>query len=488
MRTCRSDAKREAQVETPRGESIDAEHRDGLARSSAEASVMEVDRFLLLQNLHFRHPWWLAKELNHSVWLDKSTRDGMNSLNQTKSYDIPKSLIYKAYKRVKANKGSAGVDKQSLKDFERNLSNNLYKLWNRMSSGSYFPQAVRRVDIPKADGKTRPLGIPTVADRIAQMAVKMQIEPELEQHFHPDSYGYRPGKSAHQAVEQVRARCWERAWVLDMDIKGFFDNIDHKLLMIAVNKHVQDKWMRLYIERWLKAPVQHRDDRLETRNVGTPQGGVISPLLANLFLHYVFDMWVEKHWPGIQFERYADDIVCHCKSEREAKRLLEILNNRFTSCGLTLHPEKTKIVYCKSNNNRLEYSRVSFDFLGHTFKPRLIKTKTGVFMVSFLPSISGRAAKSIRSKIQDWKLVKNSRNDLTSIAKAKRSTLMGWINFFGKYGRAGIKQTLFYLNEELVRWAKRKYKRLNTKSKAVRWIKGVRRREPNLFVHWAIAK
>jgi group II intron reverse transcriptase/maturase len=258
--------------------------------------------------------------------------------------------------------------------------------------------------------------------------------------------------------------------------------------MLAVKKHVTDKWMILYIERWLKAPIQYRDGHLETPDKGTPQGGVISPLLSNLFLHYVFDMWVEKHWSGIQFERYADDIVCHCASEREAERLLEILNERFGSCGLTLHPEKTKIVYCKSSYNALDYPRVSFDFLGHTFKPRLIKTKANGFMVSFLPSISGRAAKTIRSKIQDWKLVKNSRNDLVSIAKAKRSTLRGWINYYGKYGRAGIKRTLFYLNEELVRWAKRKYKRLNSKRKAVRWIKGVRRREPNLFVHWDIAK
>ena len=268
-------------------------------------------------------------------------------MNQAKSYRIEKGLIYEAYKRVKANKGSAGVDGQSLKDFDQDLENNLYKLWNRLSSGSYFPQAVKRVEIPKADGGLRPLGIPTVADRIAQMAVKLQIEPELERHFHPDSYGYRPGKSAHQALARVKKRCWGRAWVLDMDIKGFFDVIDHSLLMRAVEKHVKTPWHRLYIRRWLQAPVQYDDGTLEQRNRGTPQGGVISPLLANLFLHYAFDRWVEGHWPGIQFERYADDIVCHCRTESEARKLLLVLRQRFKACGLELHPAKTRIVYCK---------------------------------------------------------------------------------------------------------------------------------------------
>jgi group II intron reverse transcriptase/maturase len=281
--------------------------------------------------------------------LTETTGNGKKSVSQTKSYDIPKGLIYEAYKRVKANKGSSGVDGQSLQDFEQNLSSNLYKLWNRLSSGSYFPQAVKRVDIPKADGGTRPLGIPTVADRIAQMAVKMQIEAELERHFHPDSYGYRPNKSAHQAVEQVKERCWQRAWVLDMDIKGFFDTIDHDLLLRAVDRHVKESWQRLYIRRWLQAPVQHPDGRIEQKTQGTPQGGVISPLLANLFLHYVFDKWVTKHCEGIQFVRYADDIVCHCRTAQEAEALWVTLNERFSQCGLMLHPEKTKIVYCKSS-------------------------------------------------------------------------------------------------------------------------------------------
>ncbi len=244
---------------------------------------------------------------------------------EIKPFNIPKRIVFEAFKRVKANRGGHGVDAQSLADFERNLSNNLYKLWNRMSSGSYHPPPVLRVEIEKPDGGIRPLGIPTVTDRIAQMVVKLQIEPELERHFHPNSYGYRPGKSAHQALLKAKERCNRRGWVLDMDIKGFFEEINHDLLMRAVKKHVKESWQLMYIHRWLTAPVQYEDGRLEEKRKGTPQGGVVSPLLANLYLHYAFDVWVEKNWKGIQFERYADDIVCHCVSEREALELKALL-------------------------------------------------------------------------------------------------------------------------------------------------------------------
>ena len=415
------------------------------------------------------------------------TRDGRSDVDQTKSFVISKREVVEAYKRVKANKGGSGCDGQSIKDFELNFKDNLYKLWNRMSSGRYIPPPVQRVEIIKSDGGIRPLGIPTVSDRIAQMIVKQRVEPMLEKHFHPDSYGYRPSKSALEALGVTRQRCWNRAWVLDMDIKGFFGTINHDLLMLVVSKHIEEKWMRLYIERWLKAPVQYTDGRLEKQNVGTPQGGVISPLLANLFLHYVFDVWVEKRWQGIQFERYADDIVCHCVSEREAVKLKEILTKRFTACGLTLHPTKTKIAYCKSSQFQQEYGVVSFDFLGHTFKPKLIKTRSGVFRVGFLPSISRHSAMKIRKAIKDWDVFKTNQADLMSIAKGKRTTLLGWINYYGKYGRAGILCTLHYLNSELVRWAKRKYKRLSSKRNARYWFYGIRKCEPTLFVHWVFA-
>lgn len=405
-------------------------------------------------------------------------------MGQTRPYNIPKRLIYEAYKRVKANKGSGGVDKQSIKDFEEDLTNNLYKLWNRMSSGSYFPQPVKRVEIPKANGGTRPLGIPTVADRTAQMAVKMEIEPELEQHFHPDSYGYRPNKSAHQALEQVRARSWQRAWVLDMDIKGFFDAIGHDLLMRAIEKHVKEPWQRLYIRRWLQAPVQHPGGRIEQRTQGTPQGGVISPLLANLFLHYTFDIWVGKHWKGIQFERYADDIVCHCRTEQEAVELQTVLTERFKQCGLELHPEKTKIIYCKSWKHKADYARISFDFLGFTFRPRLIKTRQGKQLVCFLPAISQKAAKRIRTAINGWTWLKWQQGDIKDIIRFSQSKLRGWMEYYGRFGRGAIANVLFHFDMKLSRWAKRKYKKLKTLIQAAKRVNLFRRRNRKLLAHW----
>ena len=405
-------------------------------------------------------------------------------MKQTKPYKIPKGLLYEAYQRVKANKGGSGVDGQSLQAFDQDLSNNLYKLWNRLSSGSYFPQAVKRVEIPKADGGIRPLGIPTVADRIAQMVVKMQIEPELERHFHPDSYGYRPNKSAHQAVESVKERCWQRAWVLDMDIKGFFDAIDHQLLMKSVDKHVKEDWHRLYIRRWLQASVLHPDGHLEQKTQGTPQGGVISPLLANLFLHYAFDQWLTKHHPDVQFARYADDIVCHCRTEQEAITLLAVLKERFVSCGLLLHPEKTKIVYCKSWKNKADYAQISFDFLGFTFRPRLTKCRDGILLVCFLPAVSRKAAQRIRDEINSWPWLKWTQCGVKLIIVYSRSKLRGWMAYYGKYGRSVISQVLFHFDKKLSRWAKRKYKKIKSITQAVKRVNAFKSRNPRLLAHW----
>ena len=405
-------------------------------------------------------------------------------MKQTKPYKIPKSLLYEAYRRVKANKGGSGVDGQSLQAFDQDLSNNLYKLWNRLSSGSYFPQAVKRVEIPKADGGIRPLGIPTVADRIAQMVVKIQIEPELERHFHPDSYGYRPNKSAHHAVESVKERCWQRAWVLDMDIKGFFDAIDHQLLMKAVDKHVKEDWHRLYIRRWLQASVLHPDGHLEQKTQGTPQGGVISPLLANLFLHYAFDQWLTKHHPDVQFARYADDIVCHCRTEQEAITLLAVLKERFVSCGLLLHPEKTKIVYCKSWKNKADYAQISFDFLGFTFRPRLTKCRDGILLVCFLPAVSRKAAQRIRDEINSWPWLKWTQGGIKSIIVYSRSKLRGWMAYYGKYGRSVISHVLFHFDKKLSRWAKRKYKKIKGITQAVKRVNAFKSRNPRLLAHW----
>ncbi len=405
-------------------------------------------------------------------------------MSQTKSFAIPKRLIVEAYRRVKANKGSAGVDEQSLTDFEQDLSNNLYKLWNRLSSGSYHPPPVKRVYIAKADGKQRPLGIPTVSDRIAQMVVKQMIEPELERHFHPDSYGYRSGKSAHQALSQTLERSRKRAWVLDMDIKGFFDNLNHRLMMRAVKKHVPERWIRRYIYRWLTAAVQHPDGTLEVRHQGTPQGGVISPLLANLYLHYTFDLWMKRHHPRITFERYADDIVCHCNHQMECEQLKAELENRFESCGLQLHPEKTKMVYCKSHCRRGGYPVTNFDFLSYRFQPRLIRNRSGKYVVYFMAGISPSAATNIREKIRrlPWRAWQWC--DIENISHQCQAQLRGWISYFKLFGESDIRNVLFYFDKCLRRWAKMKYKAMKTVRQAANYVNGLRRKASHLFASW----
>jgi RNA-directed DNA polymerase len=406
-------------------------------------------------------------------------------LSEARPFSISKRLVWEAYKRVKANDGAAGVDGQTIEEFEEDLVNNLFKLWNRMSSGSYFPKPVRRVEIPKDDGGMRPLGIPTVADRIAQTVVKQILEPELEKYFHPDSYGYRPGKSAQEAVGVARQRCWRYDWVLDLDIKGFFDAIDHELLMRAVRKHTDCKWVVLYIERWLKAPVQMLDGTLCSREKGTPQGGVISPLLANLFLHYAFDMWMRKTCPHIPFERFADDVVCHCRSEAQAKRLQAAIEGRFTQCQLELHPQKTKIVYCKDEDRGGSYPHEQFDFLGFTFRTRLSKNRRGKLFVNFTPAVSDRAQKSMRGTMREWCLHQRSDKSLEDLARKCNPVLRGWINYFTGYCKSAIRPTLQHLDRILVRWAMRKYKKLKKhQRRACQWLSRIAEKQPGLFIHW----
>lgn len=411
----------------------------------------------------------------------------MNQAQTCKPFVISKHLVWNAYKRVRANRGSAGVDGVSIATFEERLGDNLYKVWNRLSSGCWFPPPVRRVEIPKGNGVTRPLGIPTVADRVAQMAVKMAMEPLVEPIFHPDSYGYRPGKSALEAVGTARQRCWQRDWVVDLDIKGFFDTIDHDLLMRAVRKHVSERWMLIVIERWLTAPVQLADGTIAARTRGTPQGGVISPLLANLFLHYVFDDWLRRHRPSIQFERYADDAVCHCCSQREAESLLADLQQRFGACGLTLHPAKTKIVYCKDDDRRRDYPMTAFDFLGYTFRARRSKNRHGKYFVNFSPAMSNAAGKRIREEMRNWQLHLRSDKSLEDLGRMFRPTLVGWINYYGRFYKSAMYPTFQHFDWTLSRWATRKFKRFRGHPRrAAQWIAGVARRDPGLFPHWRL--
>lgn len=318
---------------------------------------------------------------------------------KTKPFIISKDLVMQAFKLVKANAGTAGVDRQSLAGFERNLKDNLYKLWNRLSSGSYFPPPVKSVSIPKKAGGERILGVPTVTDRIAQMVIKLKFESEVEPIFHPDSYGYRPNKSAIDALVVTQQRCWRYSWVVEFDIKGLFDNISHELLLKAVRKHTNCKWQLLYIERWFTAPMQQPDGQLIERDKGTPQGGVISPVLSNLFLHYVFDSWMVRYNPNIPWCRYADDGLAHCQTESQAKNLLVSLDKRFEECGLELHPDKTKIVYCKDGKRREDYPSTEFNFLGYTFKRRSVKNKkSNQLFLGFNPALSKESAKSMRVK------------------------------------------------------------------------------------------
>ena len=420
-----------------------------------------------------------------SGFSDTVNQEWEEPVTEAKPFSISKQVVWESYQRVKSNRGAAGVDGQSIKDFEVNLKDNLYKIWNRMSSGSYFPPPVRTVDIPKSDGRSRRLGIPAVSDRVAQMVVKMYLEPEVEAVFHPDSYGYISGKSALDAVGVVRKRCWWYDWVIDLDIQGFFDNIDHKLMLHAVRKHTNSKWILLYIERWLKAPAQLDDGSLIKREQGTPQGGVISPLLANIFLHHVFDEWMRVRHSKVLFARYADDIIVHCGTEGQAQGMLRAIEMRLERCKLKLHPEKTKIVYCKDYKRHGNYKHESFDFLGYCFRPRLCKGRS--FFVGFTPAVSKSAIKAMGATIKGWKLQLWSSSSLEDIAKRINPVIRGWVNYYGRYRKSALYPIIRQVEHALVRWAMRKYKRFRRYwLKATHWLGRIARREPKLFVSWEL--
>jgi RNA-directed DNA polymerase len=409
----------------------------------------------------------------------RANRSREERVNEAKPFDIPKREVWEAFKKVKANQGAAGVDGQTIAAFEADLASSLYKLWNRMSSGSYHPAPVRRVMIPKAGGGERPLGIPTVADRVAQEVVKQRLERVLEPIFHDDSYGYRPGRSAIDAVRVARQRCWRRDWVLDIDIKSFFDTIDWNLLLKAVRAHTDCPWELLYIERWLKAPVQLEDGGIVAREAGTPQGGVISPLLANLFLHYAFDAWMAREFPHIPFERYADDIICHCESEAKAQALWRAIAARFAACMLTLHPQKTKIVYCKDLNRTGDYPVISFDFLVYNFRPRKSIWHGTRHVHSFLPAISPKAVRAIGQAVRGWRLHHWVQMSLEDLAAKHNAYIQGWIGYFGHFYGGRLSQVLRRIDVYLIRWARRKYRRLLRRPRGARyWLMHVHRANP----------
>jgi RNA-directed DNA polymerase len=404
-----------------------------------------------------------------------------------KAFDIPKRLIWNAYQKVKSNKGAAGVDGQSLADFAQDEKDNLYKIWNLMASGSYVPPPVRAVEIPKAGGKgVRVLGVPTVADRIAQTAVAMVLEPGAEQVFHADSYGYRPGRSAHDALDTCQRRCWEQKWVIDLDIQGFFDNVPHGPILAAVGKHTDLPWVPLYVQRWLTAPMQLVDGSLQSRDRGTPQGSAISPLLSNLFMHYAFDVWLSREQPQVRFERYCDDAIVHCHSEAQAKFVRNVIAGRLWRFGLRLHPEKTKIVYCPQDGRDHREAITEFTFLGYTFRPRYASTHNGGWRSGFLPAVSKAAMKSMARTIRGWRLGRRTDLSFREVATMVNRIVAGWINYYGHFYKSLLIAFLArQLNQHLVKWACRKFKHLHrAPAKARRRIAQIAADQPGIFVHW----
>jgi group II intron reverse transcriptase/maturase len=402
-----------------------------------------------------------------------------------KPFDISKWAVWEAYQKVKANKGAPGVDEVSIEEFEKDLKGNLYKIWNRMSSGTYFPPPVRAVEIPKPSGGVRILGVPTVGDRIAQTVVARVLEDKAEQVFHPDSYGYRPGRSAIDAVAQCRRRCWKTDWVIDLDISAFFDSVRWDLVLKAVATHTDQPWVVLYVQRWLQAPLRLPDGTPRQRDRGTPQGSAVSPILANLFLHYAFDTWMTRNFPDVRFERYVDDAVIHCVSERQARYVLAAIRERMGEVGLTLHPEKTRIVYCQDDNRRRSYEHVEFTFLGYTFRRRSARRKDGGMFSSFLPAISREALSRISAQVRSWRL--HHRTHLTEADLARRINpiVRGWMNYYGAFYKSALYPLLERINAYLMRWIRKKYKRLRGRKKAqTSWNLAVERR-PRFFAHWA---
>jgi len=404
---------------------------------------------------------------------------------KTKSFNIDKSEVYKSYQRVKLNEGSAGIDKESIDEFEQRSEKNLYKIWNRMSSGSYMAPAVKEVMISKKLGGERPLGIPTVGDRVAQGVIKDRLEAILEPKFHGSSYGYRPGKDAHSALRRCKENCFKYEWVIDLDIKGFFDNISHEWMIKFIKHHTEDKAIILYSGRWLKAEVEKQDGTRVERTKGTPQGGVISPLLANLYLHHAFDLWIQKLHSANPFERYADDIIVHCKSKEEAENMLEEIKIRLGKFDLEIHPDKTRIVYCKDDRRKGENDYESFTFLGYSFQPRSFQWKGDVRFTVFFPGIACAAKAFIKKRMLEHFNPKWTQLDLITIAKIMNPRIRGWLNYYKLYCRAEILNLFKYFNRLLAKWLKYKH-RISSQFKLYKAYDQLLASNKELFIHWKL--
>ena len=405
--------------------------------------------------------------------------------SQAKPYDIPKPLVWEAYRRVAANKGAPGIDEVTLGEFEADLRNHLYKIWNRMSSGSYFPPPVRAVEIPKPHGGgPRVLGVPTVADRVAQTVVAMVLEEAAEPRFHPDSYGYRPRRSALDAVAVCRGRCWKFDWVIDLDVRKFFDTVPWGLVVKAVEAVTTTPWVLLYVKRWLAAPLQQADGALIERKMGTPQGSAVSPVLANLFMHYAFDVWMARNHPDCPFERYADDVVVHCVDRRQAEAVLADIAKRMAEVGLSLHPDKTQVVYCQDGKRRGQAEHTSFTFLGYTFRARQARSKRGDFFSRFLPATSPEALKAKGAELRAMRIHRRTNLTLQDLARWLNPIVAGWMNYYGRFYRSALEPLLARVNAYVRRWAGNKYRKLRPYRAFVAWWAGLIDRQPRLFAQW----
>lgn len=409
---------------------------------------------------------------------------------QGKSHVIPEQLVWDAWLKVKENGGAAGPDGVTIEQFEETAKDRLYVLWNRMSSGSYFPGPVRAVEIPKKGkkGGMRVLGIPNVIDRVAQTVIVMVLEPVVDKVFHPDSYGYRPGRSAHDALRVCRERCWRYDWVVDLDVKAFFDTVPWDLMLKAAAHHTDSKWVLLYVERCLKSPMRKADGTLVERTTGTHQGGPLSPLIANLFLHYGLDMWLAREYPGCPFERYADDAIIHCASEHQARVVRDAVARRLADVGLELHPDKTRIVYCKQDGREGSHEHTSFTFLSYTFRPRRAwSKKRGAAFTGFLPAASRERVNEFGRRMHDKRLHRRTNQTLNSLAADVNPEAAGWLAYFTVFYPTMVIPLCRRIDSHLVRWARRKYKRLERSDRKARaWLKGVRARDPELFAHWRL--
>jgi len=354
-----------------------------------------------------------------------------------------------------------------------------------MRSGPEKFHTARNIPTHGCPGGQYECSVPTVADRIAQTVVATRLEVKVEPMFHPNSYGYRPGRSALDAVAVTRQRCWSKDWVLDLDIRAFFDSVEHDLLIKAVQAHTDDAWVVLYARRWLTAPMVHPDGSVQDRDRGTPQGSAVSPVLANLFLHYAFDAWMAREFPAVTFERYVDDVVVHAATYGHAERLRSAIAARMVEVGLQLHPDKTRIVYCKDDNRRGTHAYTSFTFLGYTFRTRSARSKHGRMFAAFLPAVSRAALVEMGRQVRRWRIHLRVGANLADLARWINPIVRGWMNYYGRLYRTMVHPLLLRINTYLMRWARKKYRTLHGFKKVKAWWQALTARYPNGFAHWS---